>query len=182
MESQVTVDSVILRDNDRTSLGENLMSDGDAAMDALLSDPSTELTPQIYSAIQNKWKKILGPDVEVVVAQLTKFSEGSGLGISLEGTVDVENGQEVRPHHYIRSILAEGPVGRNATLKSGDELLEVNGYRLLGINHMEVVSVLKELPLNVRMVCGRSIASQDPLGLINAAQHQAAFQSRVRIS
>lgn len=59
------------------------------------------------------------------MAQLKKFAEGSGLGISLEGTVDVENGKEVRPHHYIRSILPEGPVGQNATLRSGDELLEV---------------------------------------------------------
>jgi len=40
--------------------------------------------------------------------------------------VDVEHGQEVRPHHYIRSILPEGPVGRNGRLRSGDELLEVN--------------------------------------------------------
>lgn len=56
---------------------------------------------------------------------MKKFAEGSGLGISLEGTVDVENGQEVRPHHYIRSILPEGPVGQNGTLRSGDELLEV---------------------------------------------------------
>jgi hypothetical protein len=59
------------------------------------------------------------------VAQLCKFGEGGGLGISLEGTVDVEDGQEVRPHHYIRSILPEGPVGSNGCLHSGDELLEV---------------------------------------------------------
>lgn len=177
----MTLDSGILQDTDQTSLGGNLPSDGDIVTDAILSDPSTELTPQIYTAIQKKWKKIVGPDVEVVVAQLKKFAVGCGLGISLEGTVDVENGQEVRPHHYIRSILAEGPVGRNAILRSGDELLEVNGYRLLGINHMEVVSVLKELPLNVRMVCGRNIASQDPLCPIDTAQHQAAFQTRVRI-
>lgn len=57
----------------------------------------------------------------------------------------------------------------------------MNGYRLLGINHMEVVSVLKELPIHVRMVCGRNIASQDPLCPIDTAQHQAAFQTRVRI-
>lgn len=58
-------------------------------------------------------------------------------------------------------------------------LLKVNGYRLLGINHMEVVSVLKELPIHVRMVCGRNVASQDPLCPIDTAQHQAAFQTRV---
>lgn len=60
------------------------------------------------------------------VAQLSKQVEGGGLGISLEGTVDVEDGQEVRPHHYIRSILPDGPVGRNGRLRSGDELLEVS--------------------------------------------------------
>ena len=59
------------------------------------------------------------------VAQLSKFREGGGLGISLEGTVDVENGVEVRPHHYIRAILPDGPVGVNGRLLSGDELLEV---------------------------------------------------------
>ena len=59
------------------------------------------------------------------MAQLSKFREGGGLGISLEGTVDVENGVEVRPHHYIRSILSEGPVGLNGKLQSMDELLEV---------------------------------------------------------
>lgn len=49
----------------------------------------------------------------------------SGLGISLEGTVDVEDGKEVRPHHYIRNILPDGPVGKNNMLQAGDELLEV---------------------------------------------------------
>ena len=59
------------------------------------------------------------------VAQLSKFKEGGGLGISLEGTVDVENGVEKRPHHYIRCVLEDGPVGLNGKLKGGDELLEV---------------------------------------------------------
>lgn len=86
------------------------------------------------------------------MANLTKLK---GLGISLEGTVDVENGVELRPHHYIRSILPEGPVGQNGKLCSGDELLEVNGQKLLGIRHVEVVKILKELPNTVRLVCAR---------------------------
>ena len=59
------------------------------------------------------------------MAQISKFQPGGGLGVSLEGTVDVEDGREVRPHHYIRSILADGPVGVNGRLQGGDELLEV---------------------------------------------------------
>ncbi len=56
-------------------------------------------------------------------------SSSAGLGISLEGTVDVERGREVRPHHYIRSILPGSPVDREGSLATGDELLEVqNAY------------------------------------------------------
>ncbi|KAH8263791.1 hypothetical protein KR038_004637 [Drosophila bunnanda] len=117
------------------------------------TDP--ELTDDMETEIIRKWQKIVGSDVEVIVAQIKKFAVG-GLGISLEGTVDVEGGREVRPHHYIRSILPDGPVGVNGVLRSGDELLEVNGERLLGMNHLEVVAILKELPLDVRMVCGRN--------------------------
>lgn len=113
------------------------------------------------------------------MAQLCKFGEGGGLGISLEGTVDVEDGQEVRPHHYIRSILPEGPVGSNALLRSGDELLEVNGHRLLGMNHIEVVSILKDLPVCVRMVCARRAGEAPPYRLIDTSQDRAAFAARV---
>ncbi|NXF48393.1 MPDZ protein, partial [Oceanites oceanicus] len=83
------------------------------------------------------------------VAVVNKFSESSGLGISLEATVG---------HHFIRSILPEGPVGRSGKLFSGDELLEVNEISLLGENHKDVVNILKELPISVTMVCCRPVA------------------------
>lgn len=118
-----------------------------------------KLTKDNETAIIKKWRGVLGDDDDskIIVAQIKKFAASSGLGISLEGTVDVEGGREVRPHHYIRSILPEGPVGSNGALRSGDELLEVNNQRLLGMNHMQVVSILKELPQDVRMVCRRGI-------------------------
>uniref|UniRef100_A0A182QIC8 Multiple PDZ domain protein n=1 Tax=Anopheles farauti TaxID=69004 RepID=A0A182QIC8_9DIPT len=116
--------------------------------DAVDQDPDS-------AYIVKKWTNILGPEVQIIVANIRKFAASSGLGISLEGTVDVEGGKEVRPHHYIRSILPEGPVGQNGLLRSGDELLEVNGQRLLGMNHLKVVSILKELPQDVCMVCAR---------------------------
>lgn len=115
----------------------------------------SKLTKDQEQGLIKKWKSVLGADSNIIVAQIRKFASTSGLGISLEGTVDVEGGREVRPHHYIRSILEEGPVGQNGLLRSGDELLEVNNQRLLGMNHMEVVSILKELPQDVRMVVRR---------------------------
>lgn len=57
------------------------------------------------------------------VAQVEKFSESSGLGISLEANSG---------HHYIRSVLPEGPVGRCGKLFSGDELLEVHEMNEMG--------------------------------------------------
>ncbi|XP_068626985.1 patj homolog isoform X2 [Battus philenor] len=110
-------------------------------------------THEQKEAIRRKWQAILGDDVEIVVGVVVRG--GGGLGISLEGTVDVEGGREVRPHHYVRSVLPEGPVGRAGVHRPGDELLEVNGHRLLGMNHLEVVSILKELSSEVCMVCAR---------------------------
>lgn len=81
------------------------------------------LTENIERDIRMRWQAVLNSDMKIIVAQIRKFAAMSGLGISLEGTVDVEGGMEVRPHHYIRSILPEGPVGQNGLLRSGDELL-----------------------------------------------------------
>ncbi|KAL7841643.1 hypothetical protein SRHO_G00253340 [Serrasalmus rhombeus] len=96
--------------------------------------------------LMKKWQNALGPSNEVIVVQIEKFSESSGLGISLEASAG---------HHYIRSVLPEGPVGRSGKLYSGDELLEVNGISLRGETHKEVVSILKELPVCVYMACCR---------------------------
>ncbi|PNJ81655.1 multiple PDZ domain protein isoform X6 [Pongo abelii] len=98
------------------------------------------------AALLTKWQRIMGINYEIVVAHVSKFSENSGLGISLEATVG---------HHFIRSVLPEGPVGHSGKLFSGDELLEVNGITLLGENHQDVVNILKELPIEVTMVCCR---------------------------
>nr|XP_019528769.2 patj homolog [Aedes albopictus] len=160
----------------------------DAELDLLLTETSNlikhgkqrsslKVNEDTEAFIVKKWNSILGANVKIIVANIRKFAASSGLGISLEGTVDVEGGKEVRPHHYIRSILPEGPVGQNGLLRSGDELLEVNGQRLLGMNHLEVVSILKELPQDVCMVCGRG--DQEMLqfteeALINTLEEEAA--------
>uniref|UniRef100_A0A9L0JX25 Multiple PDZ domain protein n=1 Tax=Equus asinus TaxID=9793 RepID=A0A9L0JX25_EQUAS len=101
---------------------------------------------QQEAALLAKWQRIMGINYEIVVAHVSKFSENSGLGISLEATVG---------HHFIRSVLPEGPVGHSGKLFSGDELLEVNGITLLGENHQDVVNILKELSIEVTMVCCR---------------------------
>ena len=57
--------------------------------------------------------------------------------------------------------------------------LQVNGRRLLGLNHMEVVNTLKELPVHVRMVCARR-SGHPPLHAFDGpAQARSQFAARV---
>jgi len=130
---------------------QEIVYSNDVEVNADYTDVVSQQDPD--DVIIEKWSTIMGDEYEIIVAQMRKFNYGSGLGISLEGRLDIHN----FPHHYLRSILPEGPVGLHGKLKVGDELLEVNNDRLLGLNHVEVVVILKELPINVRMVCARPL-------------------------
>nr|XP_021381246.1 multiple PDZ domain protein isoform X15 [Lonchura striata domestica] len=148
-----TRDSTTAKDNSETDQGSpslpcsaSVVNIGD---DMKQQETDFQLTSTEEAAAKIKWQRIMGSNYEIVVAVVNKFSESSGLGISLEATVG---------HHFIRSILPEGPVGRSGKLFSGDELLEVNEISLLGENHKDVVSILKELPIKVTMVCCRPVA------------------------
>ncbi|XP_039469426.1 multiple PDZ domain protein [Oreochromis aureus] len=77
-----------------------------------------KLTPAEEENLRKRWQQAVGPRYEVVVCQLERFSETSGLGISLEARAG---------HHYLCSILPEGPVGQSGKIFIGDQILEVNG-------------------------------------------------------
>uniref|UniRef100_A0A8C3EG65 Multiple PDZ domain protein n=1 Tax=Corvus moneduloides TaxID=1196302 RepID=A0A8C3EG65_CORMO len=148
-----TMDSTTAKDNNEIeqvspslSCSASVVNIGD---DMKQQETDFQLTTTEEATTKMKWQRIMGSNYEIVVAVVNKFSESSGLGISLEATVG---------HHFIRSILPEGPVGRSGKLFSGDELLEVNQISLLGENHKDVVSILKELPIKVTMVCCRPVA------------------------
>ncbi|UJR25101.1 hypothetical protein I4U23_006461 [Adineta vaga] len=116
--------------------------------------PQLNMNEQVYQ----KWMKVLGNNYEILIADVYKPDNG-GLGITLEGTVDIENGEEVRPHHYIRALLREGPIGVERTLRSGDELLEVNNQVLYGKNHIHVIEILKRVKHQIKLVCARRKSS-----------------------
>lgn len=149
-----TVDSSTAKDSSETEQGSPSQPCSGSAVnireDIKQQETDFQLSATEEEAMKAKWQRIMGSNYEIVVAVVSKFSESSGLGISLEATVG---------HHFIRSILPEGPVGRSGKLFSGDELLEVNEISLLGENHKDVVNILKELPIKVTMVCCRPVAS-----------------------
>lgn len=70
-ESHTTVDSAVLQEGERLRISDE--QDEATNVEALLSDPSSELTPQIRAAIKAKWQKIVGPDTEIVVNILRNF-------------------------------------------------------------------------------------------------------------
>ncbi|NXF37886.1 MPDZ protein, partial [Nyctibius bracteatus] len=148
-----TMDSSTAKDNSETEQGSPSLPCSASVVnigeDRKQQEKDFQLTTTEEAATKAKWQRIMGSNYEIVVAVVNKFSESSGLGISLEATVG---------HHFIRSVLPEGPVGRSGKLFSGDELLEVNDISLLGENHKDVVNILKELPIKVTMVCCRPVA------------------------
>uniref|UniRef100_A0A7N4NN29 Multiple PDZ domain crumbs cell polarity complex component n=1 Tax=Sarcophilus harrisii TaxID=9305 RepID=A0A7N4NN29_SARHA len=102
--------------------------------------------------LQSKWQRIMGLNYEIVVAHMNKFSESSGLGISLEATVG---------HHFIRSVLPEGPVGHSGKLFSGDELLEphVDLGEFIGSSETEDTAFdMNDVGQNTEEVQGSSLA------------------------
>lgn len=117
------------------------------------SKNDVKLTPTEEETLRKRWQQAVGPRYEVIVCQLERFSETSGLGISLEARAG---------HHYLCSILPEGPVGQSDKIFTGDQMLEVNGIPLIGETHKEVVNILKELPVHVCLVCARIIPPSVP--------------------
>lgn len=72
------------------------------------------------------WQNRLGSDYEIIVVDLKPEKhqgEEASLGLSLEGTVDIVDGSQLCPHHYIES--KSGPAASANQLKAGDELLQV---------------------------------------------------------
>ncbi|KAJ2938542.1 hypothetical protein O0L34_g13040 [Tuta absoluta] len=169
-ESNTTIDSNVLEIGD-IDVNEPSQEELDRRLDEILAVDKEEII--------KRWESEIGSNKEIIVAEVNKLE---GLGISLEGTVDVEGGQELRPHHYIRSVLPEGPVGQQGTLLAGDELLEANEYRLHGLTHTEVVNILKQLPNRVRLVCSRSVTESGPRPVINLASDREGFETRKIIS
>ncbi|KAK2556764.1 Multiple PDZ domain protein, partial [Acropora cervicornis] len=89
-------------------------------------------------AVKKHYSKLLGDSVDVLVADISKFHAGGGLGISLEGTQNSLDGS--LPWHRVHAVSPEGPV---------------DGVSVLEMSHSEVVSLIQGLPVNFRLVVAR---------------------------
>ncbi|XGW07682.1 hypothetical protein V3C99_010664, partial [Haemonchus contortus] len=117
-----------------------------------------------------EWKRKLSDDVDIITTIIRPDSNRAGdggLGISLEGTVDVVQGHQLCPHHYIESIRHNGPAAASGMLQAGDELLQVNHSILYGESHV-----------TIRQALSRAVHSGAPVTLVVArrTQHVNVFQ------
>ena len=108
-----------------------------------LNNGDRQTSPDITQ--QQMWKRrLLGAttndddvvDFDIISVQLTTTTtadaiDGGPLGLALEGTVDVIDGTQLCPHHYIESIRPHGPAAASGRLRSGDELLQVLIYPVI---------------------------------------------------
>ncbi|KAL7021905.1 hypothetical protein ACKWTF_012070 [Chironomus riparius] len=150
-----------------------ICDNGENEDDEERSDDETPVKSPSLDSMARDWQDQINIDYKIVVAEVNKLS---GLGISLEGTVEIQAmGVELRPHHYIRSILIDGPVGKDGRLRTGDELLQINEHKLQGLRHTDVVKVIKNLPEKVKIVCARGKHERE---VINTSQNPEAFETR----
>lgn len=85
--------------------------------DLKLYSPSREQTPHsLYFTFLFLHFPTLDFTSLFQVCHLERFGETSGLGISLEARAG---------HHYLCSVLPEGPVGQSSKIFTGDQILEV---------------------------------------------------------
>lgn len=117
--------------------------------------------------IKKKWNEIVGKEYIIVVAQFAKSIPDTGLGIRVEGRVDLDDNQnpiEGGHHHIIELVREDGPVYKHGALKQDDEILEVNGVSMINLEYNAAIEVIKNTPHHVRIVTARKIeAESSPL-------------------
>lgn len=121
--------------------------------------------------LRAKWEQALGPQYQVLVVNLDPV---------IEDDEELQKSSKLLPvhtlrlgveldsfdgHHYISSVVPEGPVDKHGELRPEDELLEVNDVQLYGKSRREVISFLKEVPPPFTLVCCRLPTSDLESGL-----------------
>ncbi|VDP72261.1 unnamed protein product [Echinostoma caproni] len=154
--SQAAVDG-ILREGDRIT---EINYDGIERMDPREALKKIKSICQKTSFVQLKVARPVHDlddhPVQLLAPEYDISNSTCGLGLSLEGTMEQEEGDlNPVPHHYIVDLTPKGPVERLGILKAEDELLEINDQILYGEDHLKVARILHNINLTGYLICAR---------------------------
>lgn len=80
---------------------------------------------------------------EPIIQQITLEKNASGLGFSLGGGKDSLYGDTPI---YVKFVFKDSVAGRNGELKSGDEIIDVNGSSMRNLSNVEAIEIIRALP------------------------------------
>ncbi|XP_051867604.1 inaD-like protein isoform X2 [Pristis pectinata] len=138
--------------------------------------------------LKSKWTNLLGAEYEVMVlnvdtqiyddADVQKYSKLLPVHtLSLGVDLDSFDG-----HHYISSVVPDGPIGQTGLLQVEDEILEVNGKQLYGKSRREAILFLKDMSPPFTLVCCRRLfeeGNEMPVDEPNAMKTEASQASEM---
>ncbi|XP_036362287.1 partitioning defective 3 homolog isoform X6 [Octopus sinensis] len=91
----------------------------------------------------------------VLDIQLNETSS-AGLGVSVKGNTNPsESGTNRDLGIFIKAIISGGAASKDGRLKVNDQLLEINGYSLLGLTNQDAMETLRETMRSIDPVNGK---------------------------
>ncbi|XP_048471982.1 pro-interleukin-16 [Rhincodon typus] len=111
-----------------------------SAQSVISSIPAEELE-KLIEEVKNLDEETLKQFEDIHVVVLHK-EEGSGLGFSIGGGIDLEN--KVTTVHR---VFPNGLAAEEGTIQKGDEILSINGQSLKDVTHTEALGILRQARL-----------------------------------
>ncbi|XP_066448785.1 pro-interleukin-16 isoform X2 [Eleutherodactylus coqui] len=118
----------------KLSLPSTCVSAGQSVISLLPLEELTQLIEEVKGLDEKTLKQF--DDIHVVVLHK---EEGTGLGFSLAGGLDLEN-KEITVHR----VFPDGLTAQEGTIQKGDKVLSVNGKSLKGVSHNDATGILRQ--------------------------------------
>ncbi|XP_056428101.1 pro-interleukin-16 [Hyla sarda] len=119
---------------EKVSLPSASVSAGQSVISLLPLEELTQLIEEVKGLDEKTLKQF--DDIHVVVLHK---EEGTGLGFSLAGGVDLEN-KEITVHR----VFPDGLTAHEGTIHKGDKVLSINGKSLKGVSHNDALGILHQ--------------------------------------
>ncbi|XP_034277275.1 pro-interleukin-16 [Pantherophis guttatus] len=111
-----------------------LGTSGQAVISLLTPEELEKLLEEVKSLDEATLKQL--NDIHVTILHK---EEGTGLGFSLAGGIDLENKAVV-----VHKVFPSGLASQEGTIQKGDEVLSINGKSLKGATHSEALEILRK--------------------------------------